>query len=191
MKYLLLLGFLAVCKSPFAQDDFLILKKKNGKVLERYFPGKTIRFSASDYTRQEGYITRIKHDTLFLNYYVIQLMPTKTGGMWPDTAQTYHLAYDYHDIVSIDDSRNSLRSSSMGTFLQTGGIAFAAIGMINGLSRQEKGKKFFSGSYVIAAPVLYLSGWLIKHSSSKKKIIGKKYSLQYVKLSAKQPSTNE
>jgi len=187
MKYLLLLCLIAFCKSSTGQDDFLLLKKRNGFVKERFFSGKKINFRGNDHADHEGYITGIREDTVYYDYYFIRLMPTPTGGIWPDTLQTYHLKYNYKDIVWINYTRNRLRGRRMGTFLQTGGIAMAGIGIFNGLRNHEKGKDLFSGTYLYLAPALYVSGWLLKHTDAKRKVIGKKYTLQYIRLTDRKP----
>lgn len=156
----------------------------------RYIPGARISFRATDYADHEGIITRIARDTVFMDYHIIGLKPTRTGGMWPDTLQTYHLAFNYHDILVINYTRTPLRSQVMGNFLQTAGVGMAAIGVINGFRNKEKGKNFFKGPYVISSPVMFFTGWLINRSASKKKFIGKKYSLQYIKLTPTHPPSS-
>ncbi|MBI1341666.1 MAG: hypothetical protein GC171_01895 [Terrimonas sp.] len=186
MRYLTFFFLLLIVQFAPAQVGFLILKKKDGKVIERYYPGKYIRFQGNDLADHEGYVQQIRNDSLFYVYYDIQMRPTVTGGRWPDTIHSYRMQCRIRDIMAINYTRNSFRGRNTGTFLQTAGVAMAAIGIINGLRKQEKGKKIFSGSFVLTAPVLYFAGWIIKHTAAKKKVIGKKYSLQVIRIPERQ-----
>lgn len=181
MKYFLIIGFLCVTIPVFTQpSDFILLKQRN-KTIATYFSGSTITFTSNTGAAMEANITQIKNDTLFLREYIIRQVPTQLGVYILDTLGSYPHAYHYNQIYAIGRSGRHFDLSGSGAVLMGGGILLTVGSAIVYFADRNK----FSPELMAAAVALGGLGYILSKQGNKGMVIGKKYSLVYVKATAK------
>lgn len=176
MKYFVCLALVfSFLYSGAQSSDFILFKQKN-KTIATYFTGTDIRFTATNGAYTEAIITDIKNDSLFLKEYVIRALPTQLGVYILDTSY-YYKAIHYNEIKSIGKTGRRFNWSGSGAALMGGGILLT---VASGIAYLVDSKKF-SPELLGASVGLAGLGFLINKLSGKGSIIGKKYSLVYVK----------
>lgn len=181
MRSLLILSvaiFFAV--SCAAQSDLLILKK-NYHTIKTFFPGSEMTFSTST-NFYKAYVSSINDDSVFLIQYEIRQIPTTLGVYILDTVSTYRFAINYHDIISFGKSRNGFDISSSGAALFGGGILLTTAGLVTWIFTKPGNQYYANPQLIIGAAVLAGIGYLLMKSGNKNMKLGKKYSLDYIKV---------
>ena len=94
MKTLLLILFFISASAQAQQADFIMLKKHN-KTVTTFYSGMHMSFtSESGAYLDDAYINGIKNDTLYVQQFIIQYLPTNIGTFIIDTVGSYHYKYD-------------------------------------------------------------------------------------------------
>ncbi len=175
-KTLVLIAVLFSALRVQAQEDYVILKKGN-KTIQRFVSGSYIDFRLDNYQWMSGYITAIKHDSLFIRQFQVttigSISDTSTFGIFP-----IHI----NDIKAFPKQPESFEFIKNGTLFMIGGGGYAVLNIANGLINNEE---VFSGSNLTKLGIaLGVAGvgviMNVTHSDVIK--VGKKYKLQYVKL---------
>ena len=182
MRFLftLLIIFLAAF-SCSAQSDMLILKKRNHNV-QSFFPGSPISFS-TNIRYYEAYVTSIQRDSVFLVQYDIRPRLNYLSIPVLDTVSSYRFAVNYHDIVSFGTStKKGFDWSSSGGALFGGGALLTVAGLTTWVFSKPDTRYYASPAFVISAAALTGIGYLILRGGHNAKILGKKYTLQYIKV---------
>ena len=183
MKYffLIFISLLLFLSCKAQPSDILLLKKKN-RTFQSFFPGSEISFftSTASYT---AYITSIHHDSLFLVQYDIKQIPTTLGIYILDTVGVYNFAVNYKEIVGFGKDRSKkFNLSGSGGALFGGGILIATVGLGTWIFTKPN-TRYYASPYLIGASALLAGiGYLIAKASGKGIILGKKYSLEYIKV---------
>jgi len=181
MRCLLIIFFLfSYIFSSFAQNDLLILKKNNRNV-ESFFPGSEIDFSTAD-RYFEAYVTAVKNDSVFLVQYTIQRILTTLGVYISDTVSEYHYGMNYHSIISIGKKRKGFDLNASGSALFGGGILLTTAGLITWIFSKPHTQYYASKQLVIGAAALAAVGYFLMKSGNKTMTLGKKYTLNYIKM---------
>ena len=78
-------------------SDYIVLKKKNNRILKTYFPGTFL--SALTYTgfTLNGVIKEIKNDSVFIEQWEVRQVPTQFGVPALDTI-VYTIRMHYQEI---------------------------------------------------------------------------------------------
>ncbi|MEO9071094.1 MAG: hypothetical protein ABI261_08665 [Ginsengibacter sp.] len=163
-----------------AQSDLLILKKSYHTV-ETFFPGSEMTFSTSS-RFYKAYVSSIKNDSVFLIQYDVRPIPTTLGIYILDTVSTYRFAINYHDIISFGKSRSGFDLNSSGAALFGGGILLTTAGLVTWIFTKPNTQYHASPQLIIGAAVLAGIGYLLMKSGNKNMKLGKKYSLDYIKV---------
>lgn len=163
-----------------AQSDLLILKK-NYHTIQTFFPGSEMTFSTSS-RFYKAYVSTINNDSVFLLQYDVRQIPTTLGIYILDTVSTYRFAINYHDIKSFGKSRSGFDLNGSGAALFGGGILLATAGLITWIITKPNTQYHASPQLVIGAAVLAGIGYLLMKSGNKNMKLGKKYSLDYIKV---------
>lgn len=172
--------FFLFCTNVSAQQaDFLLLKKKD-KTIARYFAGSEIEFTTVTGAYMNARIEGMKNDTLFLKEYIVRTALTQLGVYVLDTVRIYNHQYHYNEIYSIGKTKKGLNMSATAASLMGGGLLLTVASGIVYLVDREK----FSPALLIASASLAAIGYLIAKTSGKGIVIGKKYQLVYMGLSA-------
>jgi hypothetical protein len=169
--------------SPYEKPsrDYIIFKKRH-HTIRNYFAGSYINFQLSNGQWQEGTITRIAHDSMWMKIQQVMLVG-KGFGSEIDTVTFGYNKLAIADIYAMPRPKEGWAFIKNGTLFKLGGGAYIALNVINGFG---KGADPLFGSRnlpkLITAASVYavgtLLGWMYKSEAR----IGKKYRIQYVAL---------
>ena len=177
--FLLFFSVTAVFAQP---SDFIILKKK-GKTIHSYYAGTQIEFVTTSGAYRDALINRIVNDSIFLQEFIVQKIPSTLGFYVLDTLGSYRYSYRYEEIGSIGPKENkgfNVRGS--GAALLGGGLVLTLASGVVYLVDREK----FSPGLLIASVGLGTLGYFMSKAGGKGIVIGKKnYRLEYIKVTGK------
>lgn len=178
MKQLLYIFLFLPFAAASQSSDFIILKKKD-KTIRNIFAGSNIEFMTTGGAYRDAYITAIKNDSIFLQEFVVNRIPTTFGTYILDTPGSFRYVYHYNQIGSFGPKKQKgFNVSGSGTALMGGGALLTVASGVSYLADKEK----FSPGLLAAAVGLGGIGYLMNKSSGKGMTIGKKYRLQYMKM---------
>lgn len=178
MKQLLYIFLLLPFAASSQSSDFIILKKKN-KTVRNIFAGSNIEFMTTGGAYRDAYITGIKNDSIYLQEFVVNRVPTTFGTYMLDTAGSFRYVYHYNQIGSFGPKKQKgFNMSGSGVALMGGGALLTIASGVSYLADKEK----FSPGLLAAAVGLGGLGYLMTSSSGKGITVGKKYTLQYMKM---------
>src|SRR4051812_38339215 len=100
MKYILPLLLLFTISSYAQSADFIVLKK-GSRTVRTFYAGGDINITTVRGSYINAHINGIKNDTLFLQEFIIQYLPTTLGTYIKDTAGSYHYKFHYNEIKAI------------------------------------------------------------------------------------------
>jgi len=179
MKFILPLLIFFSTASFAQQADFLVLKKKN-KGIGTYFAGGNIEFTAESGAHISALINAIKNDTIYLQEFVVRMLPTVFGTYILDTAGSYHYKYHYNQIKAIGkQERKNFNLSGSGAALLGGGTVLTLASGVVYLADREK----FSAPLLFASMGLGVVGYFLCKDRTHGMTIGKKYKLEYMDMS--------
>jgi hypothetical protein len=178
MKQALYIITIFISIQSFAQSSDFILFKNKERTMATWFPGTEIKFTDKNGAYIEGRITAIKNDSLFIKEYIIRQIPTQLGIYILDTTYYYYQNH-YNQVMSIGKSGRHFDWAASGGVLMGGGILLTVASGVVFLADNKK----FSPELLIAAVGLTGVGYLLSRNSGKGMVIGKKYSLAYIKAS--------
>lgn len=168
------------CFTTHAQNADFIYVKKNGKTIQTIFASRNIEFTTTSGAYINAYINGIKNDTLYLQEFLVQQLPTTFGTYILDTLGSYRYKFHYTQIAIMGKKKKrGFNTSGSGASLFGGGVLLtAASGVIYLVDR-----KTFSAPLLIAAAGLGGFGYFLMKVSDRPIYIGKKYKLQYMNMS--------
>lgn len=174
--FFLSLTFLLPQLTTAQSADFIILKKKN-KTINIFYKGSNIEFVTTAGAYRNALINDIKNDSIFLQEFLINRIPTTLGFFMIDTLGSFRYAYNYKQIAHFGRENKKFNVGGSGAALLGGGIVLTlASGVVYLADRTN-----FSPALLAAGAGLAAVGYLINKVSSKGITIGKKhYRLQYM-----------
>lgn len=178
--FLVLSSTLFFTVSCMAQSDLLILKKNN-RAQKTFFPGSEMTFStASGF--YNAYVTSLERDSVFLIQYDVRQAPTNLGVYVLDTVAKYNFGINYRDITGFGKTNNKFDWSASGGALFGGGVLLTTVALGTWIFTKPNTRYYASASLVIGAAALAGIGYLILKSHHKGMPLGKKYTLDYIKV---------
>ncbi|HMJ48023.1 MAG TPA: hypothetical protein VK498_11885 [Ferruginibacter sp.] len=178
MKGCMLLILFFTCNVLRAQSDFIILKK-GSKTIRTYFQGSNIEFMTTTGIYRNGLINKIKHDSIYLQEFLVRQVMTTLGFYVIDTAGSFRYIYHYNQVKSIGREQKNFNWKGSGAALLGGGTLLTLASGISYLADKDK----FSPSLMAASAGLALAGYFMG-KGGKGIVIGKKnYKLLYMSLS--------
>jgi hypothetical protein len=162
-------------KANAQASDFILLKKK-GRTVKTYFAGSQITFTSTNGANIEANILAVKNDSLFLQQYITRPVMTAMGFYILDSS-FYYYTYHYNQIAAIGKTGRRFDWGGSGGALMGGGLLLAVGSGVVYLADNKK----FSPELLIASVGLFGVGYLLSRTSGKGMVIGKKYSLEYIK----------
>ncbi len=156
-------------------SDFILLKKK-GRTVKTYFAGSQITFTSTTGANIEANILAVKNDSLFLQQYITRPVMTAMGFYILDSS-FYYYTYHYNQIAAIGKTGRRFDWGGSGGALMGGGLLLAVGCGVVYLADNKK----FSPELLAASVGLFGVGYLLSRLSGKGMVIGKKYSLEYIK----------
>ena len=179
MKFILplLLLFSVTCYSQSA--DFIALKKNN-KTIKTYYAGTHIDLTTTSGAYISALINGIKNDSLYLQEFIINYLPTTFGTYIIDTAGSYHYKFHYNQIKAIGKAdKKGFNVKGSGAALFGGGIVLTVASGVVYLADRNK----FSAPLLIASAGLATVGYFMSKGGGNAILIGKKYKLVYMDMS--------
>jgi hypothetical protein len=162
----------------YAQHSDFIILKKGSRNIHTYFPGTNIDFVTSNGAYRNALITDIKNDSVFLQEFLIRRAITQLGFYIIDTVGSFRYKYHYNDIAKIGKQEKKFNWKGSGAALLGGGILITLASGVVYLVDRDK----FSPGLMAGAAALGVAGYFMS-KSGKGIVIGKKYRLQYMRLS--------
>jgi hypothetical protein len=180
---LLLPILLFVSVTSFSQSADFIQLKKNNKTITTFYSGMNISFTAQSGANITALINGIQNDTLYLQEFVIQYLPTTFGTYIIDTAGSYRYKYHYNQIAAIGKKeKTNFNTKGSGAALFGGG---ALLTLASGVVYIADRKKFSLPLLLTSVGLGTLGYFLAKGSKGGAMVIGKKYKLVYMNMSNK------
>jgi hypothetical protein len=181
MRFLLvILSTLFFTVTCTAQNDLLILKKNN-RTQQTFFPGSEMTFSTAKGS-YNAYVTSIQRDSVYLVQYDIRQVPTNLGIYMLDTIARYNFGINYRDITGFGKMNNKFDWNASGSALFGGGILLTTVGLGTWIFAKPNTRYYARPALVIGAAVLSGIGYLLLKSHNKGTLLGKKYTLHYIKV---------
>lgn len=165
-----------------AQATALLLKK-NGKTVQRYYPGNNFIFYTTDNLPVQGHLDRIDHDSLFLTYYQVVQVPTQFGTFRIDTSGKYSLQYSLANVGALP--RRAKGKSGMKGLLSgamvLGGLGYTVVNIVN--TTREGDPPFGKDNIdnVLIALGVAAGGYVLGRSGPDRYTLGGKYTLEVVR----------
>jgi hypothetical protein len=145
-----------------SQTDVLLLQK-NGRNIKTYAPGMYITIHTVYDQWLEGTLTDLKNDSVYVN----------------------GIPFHVHEIDELRENFSKLHLQSAGTILIVAGVGILALNVINGIYTNESSGEWIKPSGWITAGAFIAAGVILKTMKYKNYPIGKKYTLHYLDLRAK------
>jgi hypothetical protein len=167
--------------SSFSQTADFITVKKKGKTIQTIFAGRNLEFVTSSGAYINAFINGISNDTLFMQEFVVQRLPTTFGTYILDTLGSYRYKFHYNQVAALGKKqKRGFNIQGSGSSLFSGGIVLTvASGVVFLVDRDN-----FSAPLLIAAAGLGTFGYFLMKATGKPITIGKKYTLQYMNMTA-------
>jgi len=176
MKTLLYIFFILLVASAKPQSSDFILLKKKGQTVKTYFTGSKIIFTSTTGASIEANILAVRNDSIFLKQYITRPVMTQLGYYILDTS-FYYYQYHYNQIAAIGKTGRRFDWRGSGGALMGGGLLLTVASGVVYLADNKK----FSPELLAASVGLFGVGYLLSRASGKGMVIGKKYSLEYIK----------
>ena len=177
MRFVIFIFLIFGCYTLQAQSsDFIILKKKN-KTVKIFYKGSQIEFVTSTGAYRNALINDIKNDSIYLQEFLINRIPTSLGFYVIDTVGSFRYAYNYKQIYHFGKENKKFNMAGSGaTLLGGGALLVVASGVVYLVDNNN-----FSPTLLAAGAGLAAVGYLISKGSNKGITIGKRnYRLQYI-----------
>ncbi len=172
---IILLSSLQVFAQP---SDFLVLKKHN-KTIKRFYAGENIEMITKQGAYRNAIINTIRNDSLFLQEFLVQDVPTIWGSMIHDTLGSFRYAYHYKDILQIGKRKSGFDIRGSGVALLYGSALIALGSGVVYLTDRKR----FSGELLLGGLALGAVGYILTKLGSKQIVMGKHgYKMQYVQV---------
>lgn len=171
---------LLIAYTARSQNADFITVKKRGKTFQTIYAGRNIEFSTTSGAYINAFINGIKNDTLYLQEFLVQQLPTTFGTYILDTLGSYHYKFHYKQIAMLGKKpKRGFNVNGSGASLFGGGVLLTlASGVVYLADR-----KSFSPTLLIASAGLGAFGYFLMKAGNNPVIIGKKYTLHYMNMS--------
>ena len=184
-----IIALLIICQASAQQSDYIILKKRNNRILKTYFEGTYLSAETYEGFQLNGIIRAIRNDSLILQQHETKLIPSEFGYKI-DTVR-YALAINYRQIKKFNfikyDAAGRKKGFSQVTIpklLVVGGIGFLGLELINTIYRKESITQDNKRTSLSIAAGVAASGFVWNYISKNRNKVGGKYRLVYIKAGA-------
>ncbi len=174
LNVLLILSFTCGAQT----SDFIVLKKRN-KTVRNIYAGTNIEFVTTTGAYRNALVTAIHNDSIYLQEFLVRRLPTIYGSFINDTAGSFRYTYHYNQVAGFGKkAKKGFNVGGSGAALLGGGILLTLASGVSYVADKEK----FSPELLGAALALGGLGYLMSTSGKNGIVIGRKYSLQYMRM---------
>lgn len=175
---LFLIFFCVHLQSKAQPSDFLSLHNKKGLTVKTFLPGSSIVFGDVSGQTTSGIIKKMMHDSLFVEQYDLRRAYDRWGFSVIDTVTRYTLKFHYKDIKWILKPSRSFGFIRNGSIFMIGGTAYTFLHLFNSINKKEP----INGITIVTSTSIAAFGWILHKLYKPHYIVGKKYSLTYIKM---------
>jgi len=183
----LLLSFLfilLVSSYTYSQSDLLVLKQKN-RTIQTWVPGSVLNFQFSSKQWLQGIIKNIRNDSILMEQIDVRTVPNSFGFPTIDTAKLGIMKFHVNEIYGMPKRNYGSNIFTNGILLQLGSGAFMFLNIVNSLVRNEQVFSSLNLSRLGVAGSIFIVGSLLRASHRTYIILGKKYRMETIHLSAR------
>lgn len=167
-------------------EDFISLKRPNGRHVGSYFKGSKIDFQHVNGQRISGFIESVRNDSVFVRQWQVQTYMTSLGTTRVDTAGYYIHKIHYQEIFSIFPmKKESFRYVRNGSIFMIGAGGYALLNVINGAYLDEPIDDPANLRSLGTAVGVFAGGFILNRLYKSKQRKGKQYKIVYVKMTDK------
>ncbi len=175
---LFLICFCVHLQTNAQPSDFLSLHNKKGLTVKTFLPGSSIVFGDVSGQTISGIVKKMMHDSLFVEQYDLRRAYDRWGFSVIDTVTRYTLKFHYKDIKWILKPSRSFGFIRNGTIFMIGGTAYTFLHLFNSINKKEP----INGITIVTSTSIAAFGWILHKLYKPHYIVGKKYSLTYLKM---------
>ena len=164
-------------------SDFVVVKKPNGRTLYQLVAGNKVQLTTNDKKFYDGVVHQIKHDSITIKTWWLNITRNEFGGAIIDTVTYYYNKYHYNDIKNI--KINYKRSFILGRsdkILKAAGLGYFLLDVLNNV---RPGIPIFTKEstkrYAIAGAAFGL-GVVIKKFFLNNGFSKKRHTIGYIKI---------
>lgn len=179
-KWIFIFFCLFTCATAQAQGDMLVIKK-NDISFKTFIAGSYVSFITTNGEAISTNISSIKNDSIFFKELVVRQVMTQFGVPRLDTMASLLRGIHYSEIAAIPKPRK-FSELTVAKLLMVGGAGYLAVNMINSIYLRYPPFAKDNLSNILPAVGAFATGFAVNKLSSRYYIIGKKFSMHYVKL---------
>lgn len=169
------------------QSDFIVLKKKNNRTIKTFYPGAFIAGQTYNGFRISGFVTDIRHDSIFIRQEETRMVGTAFGYTL-DTIR-FTIAVDFRDIATFDHAgkyrwggrKKGFAVLAVPKILMIAGVGYIVLETVNSLYRKESFSESGKLTTLGIAAGVVVAAFLFDHFHSRNDRAGAKYKVVYVK----------
>jgi hypothetical protein len=155
----------------------VLLLKKNGKTIERFYTGKNFVFTTKDGMPVRGQLDSIVRDSLFLTYFQEQRVGTQYGTTKTQITGKYDLKFSMANVGSLPRPG---KSKLIPGILILGGLGYTTVNIVNTVADGDPPFGKDNIVNVLAGLGAAAAGWLMLRVRSTKYVLGEKYTLEVI-----------
>lgn len=155
----------------------VLLLKKNGRTIDRFYSGKDFVFTTKDGMPVHGRLDSIIRDSLFLTYFQEQRVVTQFGTTTTQITGQYDLKFSMANVGSLPRDK---RSGLIPGILILGGLAYTTVNIVNTVREGDPPFGKDNIGNVLAGLGSATAGWLLLKSRRTKYVLGDKYTLEVI-----------
>ncbi len=177
----MLLLFIGFVSATCAQTDMIILKKRN-KTVQRYYTGSFISLQLNNEQRTNGYIKKLKQDTIYLIPVQEKLIVNFLGMLVTDTVVLNTIKISLRSIHAVPKEEESFSYIKDGSLFQILSGGYIVLNLINAATSKEQLLGSNNAKRLGTAAGVFGIGSVMHVLHNHSYIIGKKYHLQIIQL---------
>jgi hypothetical protein len=131
--YYIIFLFLFINSSAQQPPDFIMVKKRNGRVLQYFVEGSSITYLTIFDRQVTGPILSIRNDSIFVRMYDIRPVVNSFDIMYLDTLGSSIVSNSVNDIIRIQiHKRKGLLINTLARISIVGGATYFVLNIFNG-----------------------------------------------------------
>ena len=131
--FIILSLFFFINSSAQQDSDFILVKKKNGRVIQYFIEGSPINYITITERVVSGPILSIRNDSIYVRMYDIRPVVNSFGIQYLDTLGSVVVANAFKDIIRIKVRKHkSFLISTLAQIAIVGGAAYFTLNIFNG-----------------------------------------------------------
>lgn len=183
---ILLVSASGVLRGQGQMEDFISLKRPDGRHVGSYFKGSRIDFQRVNGQRIDGTVETVRNDSVFIREWQVQTFMTSFGTTRVDTVGSFLHRMHYTEIFRIFPARREgFRYVRNGLVFMIGGAGYALLNVVNGAYFDAPINEDGNLRSLAIAGGVFAGGFILNRIYRGKVKKGKLYKIVYVKMTGK------